>query len=286
MDLSALIGLLSGIGLIAFGMSEGTGAMMNFWSASSVAITIGGTLAATIISFPLGTFKYVPSHMKIIFSKSKHTPQEYIEKVVDYAQEARRKGLLTLEDKANQEEDEFFKNCIMLIVDAIEPTKVKEMLDNELDCLEERHAKGWQLYERAATFAPAYGMIGTLIGLINMLKDLGSMDNSGGGAAAGLGAGMSIALITTFYGSVLANLLLMPIANRLKIRHFEEMVCKEVIVEGVLAIHAGTNPRHIEERLKAFVRGKERVLEPSSDKEGGSSKKKGKKEKAPKEKKK
>ncbi|MEG1820535.1 MAG: motility protein A [Oscillospiraceae bacterium] len=281
MDFSGLIGLIAGVGLILYGMSSGE--MSNFLDYPSIAITVGGTLAATIMSFPFGTFKYIPSHFKIMFSKPKHTPQEYIEKVVDYAQEARRKGLLTLEDKANQEDDEFFKNCIMLIVDAIEPTKVKEMLDNELDCLEQRHAKGWQLYEKAATFAPAYGMIGTLIGLINMLKDLGSM-GSGENAAAGLGEGMSVALITTFYGSLLANLILMPIANKLKIKHYEEMVCKEVIVEGVLAIHSGTNPRHIEERLKAFVNSKERVIEPVSE-DGTGGKKKGKKPKAPKEKK-
>jgi len=282
MDFSGLIGLVAGAGLIVYGMMSGEGAsVMNFWDIGSVAITVGGTIAATIMSYPFGVFKYIPSHFKIMFSKSKQKPQDYIQKVVDYAQEARRKGLLTLEDKANQEDDEFFKNCIMLIVDAIEPTKVKEMLDNELECLEQRHAKGWQMYEKAATFAPAYGMIGTLIGLVNMLKNL---DMDAGGGAAGIAQGMSVALITTFYGSLLANLILMPIANKLKIKHYEEMVCKEVIVEGVLAIHAGTNPRHIEERLKAFVNSKERVLGPvDEDGKGG---KKVKKAKAPKEKKK
>lgn len=280
MDFSIIIGFVSGVALIIFGMASGDGASVgNFWDIGSVAITVGGTIAATIMSYPFSAFKYIPSHFKILVSKSKQKPQDYIEKVVEYAQEARRKGLLTLEDKANQEEDEFFKNSIMLIVDAIEPTKVKEMLENELDCLEQRHAKGWQLYEKAATFAPAYGMIGTLIGLINMLKNL-DMD---AGGASGIAQGMSVALITTFYGSLLANLILMPIANKLKIRHYEEMVCKEVIVEGVLSIHAGTNPRHIEERLKAFVNSKERVLGPT-DEDGGDGKKK--KAKAPKEKKK
>ncbi|NCC86329.1 MAG: motility protein A [Clostridia bacterium] len=282
MDFSGLVGLVVGAGLIVYGILSG-GAIGNFIDVGSIAITVGGTVAATVMSFPFGTFKYIPSHFKIMFSKSKHKPQDYIEKVVDYAQEARRKGLLTLEDKANQEDDEFFKNSIMLIVDAIEPTKVKEMLENELDCLEQRHAKGWQLYEKAASFAPAYGMIGTLIGLINMLKNL---DMSSSDAAAGVGQGMSVALITTFYGSLLANLILMPIANKLKIKHYEEMVCKEVIVEGVLSIHAGTNPRHIEDRLKAFVNSKERVLGPV-DGDGGDNKKgkKPKKEKSPKGKK-
>ena len=282
MDFSGLVGLIAGVGLIVFGMSSGEGAnIMNFWDMGSVAITVGGTIAATVMSFPFATFKYIPSHFKIMFLKSKHKPQDYIEKVVEYAQEARRKGLLTLEDKANQEDDEFFKNSIMLIVDAIEPTKVKEMLETELDCLEQRHAKGWQLYEKAATFAPAYGMIGTLIGLVNMLKNL---DMDSGSGASGIAQGMSVALITTFYGSLLANLILMPIANKLRIKHYEEMVCKEVIVEGVLAIHAGTNPRHIEERLKAFVNSKERVVGPvdADDKKKG---KKAKKEKSPKKKK-
>lgn len=253
--MSYLVGLISGIALLIYGI--GVGSLSNFYDVQSIAIVLGGIVASVIMSFPLSAFKDIPKHFKIIFSKKATDPNEYIAKIVDYAQEARRKGLLTLEDKANEEEDEFLKNSIMLIVDAIEPTKVKEMLENELNCLEERHAEGRAFYEKAAVFAPAYGMIGTLIGLINMLKEMG--DISSGDAASGLGENMSIALVTTFYGSVLANLVLMPISHRLKAKHNEEMLCKEIIVEGVLAIHAGTNPRHIEERLKAFVRNSNRV---------------------------
>lgn len=255
MEFSLLIGLVSGVGLIIYGIL-GSGSLMNFWDVGSVYITLGGTLAATIMSYPIGAFKEIPKHMKIIFSKNKYKPKDYIEKIVDYAQEARRKGLLALEHKAEQETDSFFRSCIMLIVDAIEPTKAREMLDNELGCLEERHQQGWQLYERMATFSPAFGMIGTLIGLINMLKGMG--DLTSGDAASGLGAGMSVALVTTFYGSMLANMFFMPIANRLRAKHHQEMICKELIVEGVLAIHSGTNPRHIEERLKAFLAEKQR----------------------------
>lgn len=288
MDFSGIIGLIAGVGLIVQGIfagAESTEVIWNFIDAGSLAITVGGTFAATIMSYPFGTFKYIPSHFKIMFKSSKEKPQDYIEKVVEYAQEARRKGLLTLEDKANEEDDEFFKNSIMLIVDAIEPNKVKEMLYNELDCLEQRHANGWQIYEKSASFAPAFGMIGTLIGLIKMLSGLEEM-GSDPSAAGKLATGMRQALVTTFYGSVLANLILMPMANKLRIKHYQEMVCKEVIVEGILAIHAGTNPRHIEERLKAFVNSKERVLEPTDgDKEGKKSKKEKKSKKAKKEKK-
>ena len=277
MDFSYLIGFISGIALLIYGMGLKT--LGNFFDAPSIAIVVGGVLASVIMSFPLSAFKDIPKHFKIIFSKKKADPNEYIAKLVEYSQEARRKGLLTLEDKANEEEDEFLKNSIMLIVDAIEPTKVKEMLENELDCLEERHAKGAAFYEKAAVFAPAFGMIGTLIGLINMLKAMG--DIASGDAASGLGENMSVALITTFYGSVLANLILMPISNRLKEKNNEEMLCKEIIVEGVLAIHAGTNPRHMEERLKSFVRNSQRVnAEDMNSEDGGGKKaKKPKKEK-------
>ncbi len=278
--MSYLVGLVSGIALLIWGMGIGT--LSNFFDPQSIAIVFGGVVASVVMSFPPSAFKDIPKHFKIIFSKKKTDPNEYIAKLVDYAQEARRKGLLTLEDKANEEEDEFLKNSIMLIVDAIEPTKVKEMLENELNCLEARHAEGRSLYEKAAVFAPAFGMIGTLIGLINMLKAMGNL--ASGDAASGLGDSMSVALVTTFYGSVIANLLLMPISHRLKAKHNEEMLCKEIIVEGVLAIHAGTNPRHIEERLKAFVRNSNRVSvdemgSGSGDGESGKKEKKSKKSK-------
>ena len=255
MDIGWIIGFVVGAVLLVWGMGFST--IGNFIEFQSLAIVLGGVVASMIMATPFSAFKDIPKHFKIILKKKKADPNETIVKLVDYAQEARRKGLLTLEDKANEEEDEFLKNGIMLIVDAIEPQKVKEMLENELDQLEERHAAGWSLYERAAIFAPAFGMIGTLIGLINMLKSMG--DLSSGDAASGLGTSMSVALITTFYGSVLANFLLMPIAHRLKARHNEEMLCKQIIVEGILSIHAGTNPRHMEERLKAFVRTNKRI---------------------------
>lgn len=271
MDFSLIIGLLSGIGLIWFGIiGDGVSQVSYFLDPTSAAITFGGVIAATLISNPVSIYKNIPGHMKVLISKKKYDPKKYISKIVDYAQEARRKGLLALEDKANQDEeaDSFFKNCVMLIVDAMEPAKTRELLENELDNLDARHAKGAQFYERAAAVAPAFGMIGTLIGLVNMLKGL---DMEAGGAASQLSAGMSVALITTFYGSVLANLLLMPMANKLRARHEEEMLCKEMIVDGILAIQAGNNPRNIEERLYAYLQEKNR----GSEEEGGKKGKRG-----------
>ena len=256
MDISVIIGFVSGVALICYGIL-GSGTLMNFWDPASIAITLGGVICSTIISYPFSAWKDVPKHMKILFGGSKYNPNDYIAKIVDYAVEARRKGLLALENKAEQEEDNFLKSCILLIVDAIEPEKARDILENEIDCLEARHSQGWGLYEKMATFAPAFGMIGTLIGLINMLMNMGDMTS--GDAASGLGAGMSVALITTFYGSVLANFIFMPICNKLRNKHNDEILCKQLTVDGILDIHAGTNPRHIEEKLKAYVADYQRV---------------------------
>ena len=262
MDFTSIVGVVAGLGLIAFGIvfDSATGvtwsALSNFINYPSMAITFGGAISATLIAFPISTFKDIPKHMRIIVQKKKFVPQVYISKIVDFAQDARKKGLLSLEDKANQETDSFLKDSIMLIVDAIDPTKVKEMLDNELDCLVERHSHGWQFYEKFSSFGPAFGMIGTLIGLINMLAN---MNMSASDGATKMAQGMSTALVTTFYGSLLSNLILTPFAHKLHMRHDEEMVCKEIVVQGVLAIQAGDNPTHIEERLNAFVCEKART---------------------------
>lgn len=262
MDFTSIVGLIVGLGLVIFGIvfDPSTGVVWstikNFIDYPSMAITFGGAIAATVIAFPISYFKDIPKHMKIINQRNKYDPQQYINKIVDFAQEARRKGLLSLEDKANQEEEPFLRNSIMLIVDAIDPAKVKEILEDELNGLEDRHSHAWQFYEKFATFGPAFGMIGTLIGLINMLAN---MDMNAEGGATKMAQGMSTALVTTFYGSMLANLLLTPLAHKLHMRHDEEMVCKEIVMEGVMAIQAGDNPKHIEERLNAYVCEKKRI---------------------------
>jgi len=262
MDFTSIVGLVAGLGLVLFGIvfSPTAGVVMkelnNFVDVPSMFITFGGAISATLIAFPISYFRDFPKHVMIAVRKKQYMPQQYIDKIVRFAQEARKKGLLSLEDKASQETDTFLKESIMLIVDAIDPTKVKEMLDNELDCLVDRHSHGWQFYEKFSTFGPAFGMIGTLIGLINMLAH---MDMSAANGANQMAQGMATALVTTFYGSMLSNMVLTPFAHKLHMRHDEEMVCKEIVVQGVLAIQAGDNPTHIEERLNAFICQKSRI---------------------------
>lgn len=255
MDFSLLIGWVIAFGLVIWGI-VGSGSLGNFWDISSVLITIGGTIATLVAAFPFRFFAQIPTHFKILLAKEKHDPVQYIDIITEISQEARKKGLLALEDKIQQYEDPFLRDCVMLVVDAVEPEKVKVLLQGELDSIEERHMEAWRFYDRATALGPAFGMIGTLVGLINMLKNL----NIEGGAGD-LGQSMSVALITTFYGSMIANVIFMPMAVKLREKHAEEMMCKNLIVEGVISIQAGENPRHIYDKLMSSLSRKRREKE-------------------------
>ena len=260
MDIMSVAGWLLGIALIIFGITfdkgdpaAGVGARFifdnlgNFFDAPSVAVVLGGTFAGLMVAFPLTCFAKIPRHLKIMIMPAKYRPQDYISQIVDLATEARVNGLLSLEGKLNETKDEFLKSSMMLVVDAVEPDKVKTLLQTELDYLDERHAQDRAFYDKAASFAPAFGMIGTLMGLVNLLKQLSDPD--------AIAPAMALALITTFYGSILANLIFLPISNKLKVRHEEEYLCKMIVAEGVQSIQAGDNPRFIEEKLTNLIPG-------------------------------
>lgn len=224
-----------------FAMSR-AGGFVNY---PSLAITTGGTIAALMISFPVSTFKRIPRHLKIAFLPTIYDSQSYIAQIVEFAKEARSKGLLSLEDKLQGASDPFLRSSLMLVVDSVEPEKVHALLDAELDHLEDRHSQSCAFYEKGAAYAPGFGMIGTLIGLVNMLADMSD--------AAAIGPAMATALLTTLYGSMMGNIFFNPIANKLRVRHEEEYLCKILICEGVEAIQAGENPRFIEEKLQMLV---------------------------------
>ncbi len=278
MDILSIVGFVLAPLLILFGMSfsMGTdtepmgfyfGRIMNFGDLPSIFITVGGTFAVLMVSFPPTYFKKIIKHLRIVFKPDKYDPLEYIESIVDFAKEARSKGLLSLEDKLNQTKDPFLRNSLMLVVDSVDPEKVKALLDSELQYLDDRRARDRAFYEKGAAYAPAFGMLGTLVGLVNMLQQ---MDDP-----SSIGPSMSVALLTTFYGSFLANVLFSPIATKLAVRHEEEYLCKMLICEGVQAIQAGENPKFIGEKLM--------LLLPAtlSEAKEGKGKGKGKKEKAP-----
>ena len=222
--------------------------LWNFFDAASIFIVIGCTLAIVVASFPPSTLTSIPKHFGIMLNANKFNPMNIIDQLVDLAQTARKNGLLALESKANEQEDPFFKSAIMLIVDANDPDKVRAILENDIECMSARHEDSAALYDKASSVAPAFGMVGTLVGLINMLK---SMDMSSGGGD--LGSSMSTALVTTLYGCILAHMIFGPIGNNLRIRDGEEVLCKQIIVEGIMSIQSGENPKSLREKLLTYI---------------------------------
>lgn len=239
--------------MITFELSN----LWNFFDAASIFITIGCTIFIVAASFPGSMLKAMPKHFKIILNNKMFDPKGYIDQLVELAQIARKNGLLSLEEKANEQTDPFFKQAIMLIVDANDQDKVRGILENDIECMSARHEDAAALYDKASSVAPAFGMVGTLVGLINMLK---SMNLSDGGGASSLGTSMGTALITTLYGCLLAHMVFGPVAQLLRGRDSEEVLCKQIIVEGVMAIQAGENPKSLRERLLTYMSQKQREM--------------------------
>ena len=229
--------------------------LINFFDAASIFIVIGCTFAIVVASFPGKTLGSIPKHFGVILNSGKFKPLEIIDQLVELAQTARKNGLLALEGKANEQEDPFFKQAIMLIVDANDPDKVRAILENDIECMSARHEDAAAMYDKASSVAPAFGMVGTLVGLINMLK---AMNLEGG--AGDLGGAMGTALITTLYGCILAHMVFGPVAQLLRVRDEEEVLCKQIIVEGVMAIQAGENPKALKERLLTYMSQHEREM--------------------------
>ncbi|MGE5552335.1 MAG: motility protein A [Betaproteobacteria bacterium] len=250
MDIASIIGIVAGAVLLLWGMMLGNTSIKVFWDFPSVLITFGGTLGAMFVQFPLESIKEIPRIVKKVFVVKKQDPAEVIRMMVGFAQKARREGLLALEEEAQNLDDEFLKKGIQLVVDGTDPQLVRNILEVELTFLEERHASGASILTFWAATAPGFGMIGTLIGLIQMLLNLDDPSS--------LGPGMATALITTFYGATAANWICNPMAQKLKARSSEEILLKEVMIEGILSIQAGENPRIVEEKLKAFLAPGER----------------------------
>ena len=222
-----------------------SGSISNFWDIKSVFIVVGGTLFATLASFSFDRIKSALKAAKLAFQKENTDLNADIDYIIKIANVARRDGLLALEEVTEELTDPFLKKAIMLVVDGSDPELIQSVLETEIDATRARHADVRAVFDAAATYSPSFGMAGTIIGLILMLVDLSDM--------AALGPSMAVALITTFYGSVLANILFNPISKRLKTIGTIEYTRKELVIEGMLAIENGENPRVIKEKLSSFL---------------------------------
>lgn len=232
---------------MVFGQSDVVKALSSFVDGPSVIITIGGALAATLtMSASIGAYVKGLKSIGIALKNVDYDETAKIKQIIDLSNVARKEGLLALEEAANTSiEDEFMKKGILLIVDGTDPEFVRSILETELECVESRHKSVISFWENLASMGPAWGMIGTLIGLILMLQDLNDVSS--------VGPSMAVALITTFYGSLIANWICTPTATKLKEKNAAEVMVKTIVVEGLLSIQAGENPRVIEEKLKSFI---------------------------------
>ena len=247
MDIGTVTGLVAGLVLIVSAIFLG-GSVAAFFDIPSILIVIGGTVAATLIRFPLSdVLNSISVAMKAFFAKPQ-APEEIIKELVTLSNIARKEGLLKLEKQPVN--DPFLKKAIMYCVDGHEADFIQEVLEKEIDLTVERHGLGQGIFSSMGDAGPAFGMIGTLIGLVNML---GNMSDP-----ASIGPAMAVALLTTLYGAILANLVALPISDKLKRRSQEEELSKKLVVEGVLGLQKGLNPRVLEELLKTFLPPKKR----------------------------
>lgn len=245
MDLGTLLGFVLGWVVVIWAILLEPRSAGIFIHIPSMLITFGGTVFSTVMNFPLKDLAKLPKIVAIALKEDSYNPQEVISSLVHLADKARREGLLALEDDLQNENDEFLKKGIQLVVDGTDPDLVRSILEIEISYLEERHQMGQNIFKFVANMAPAFGMLGTLIGLIQMLTTIDNPDT--------IAAAMGVALITTFYGSLLANVVATPLAGKLAIRSRNEVLLKELMVEGILSLQAGENPRIVEEKLKSFL---------------------------------
>lgn len=254
MDLASLVGLVACIILVLFGIvsgEDGMAAIGFFIDPASVLITFGGAIGATLASVSMSDFLGGLKSFTLIFKTVTVNIPEMITKIIELSNVARKEGLLSLEEAAGDLDDQFMKKGILLIVDGTDPELVRSILETELDSIEDRHKSKIGFWETFSSMGPAWGMIGTLIGLIIMLQHMSDPST--------LGPSMAVALVTTFYGSLLSNWVCTPVANKLKANNAIEIQAKAIMIEGLLSIQAGENPRVIEEKLKSFLPPKDRT---------------------------
>lgn len=253
MDLATLIGVLLAFGLILGAILIGGGVMTAFIDPASFMVVIGGAIAAIMIAFPLKNFLSIFSvSLKSLLYKI-DSMTDIISQLVSLAETARKDGLLALESRVGEIENAFIVLGIQMAIDGTRPEVMEDIMRTELDAVATRHRDGKALLDQGGRFAPAFGMIGTLIGLIIMLGDMSDPSK--------IGAGMAVALLTTLYGAIISNVLFLPLAEKLGFINKQELLTMEIVIRGIMAIQAGENPRVIEQKLNTFIPPKLRTTD-------------------------
>jgi len=244
MDLATLFGMVAALGLIGFSIVTGEGAD-TFVNVPSLVIVVGGTIGATFVCFPMKTVFGVLGVLRKALFPGGMDNATIITQLEGLSKRARKEGLLSLQAAGEDVKDPFYKKGLLLVVDGQEADTIETILGTEVSAIKSRHTVGADIFKAMGTYAPAFGMIGTIIGLIQMLQTMNDPSS--------IGPSMAVALITTFYGAVLSNVIFLPLAVKLELRSNIEVAQKKLIMEGLLSIHAGDNPRILVQRLGAYV---------------------------------
>ena len=243
MDIATFIGIIGGFSLIVAAIGGANLGM--FISIPSMLIVLGGTTSAVLVNFPLKDVLGMIGIVKKAFITKVEDVKTVIPMMVDYGQRARRDGILVLQDVVADIKDPFLSKGITLAIDGMEPQIIMKILEIEVEYIKERHKSGAEIVMAFGVYSPAFGMLGTLIGLVLMLQNMDDPST--------IGPAMSLALITTFYGALVANLVFLPLAGKLKKRSADEVLVKELTLEGIISIASGDNPRIIEQKLHSFL---------------------------------
>ena len=249
MDIATLIGILGAGALVVASILMG-GSGTWFINYPSMMIVVGGTLGATLVNYPLSDVLSVFGVTRNAFLQRSHSALNLIPTIVDFAKKARQEGILSFESQLKDIKEPFLARGIQMAIDGMESNSIEEVLTTEIMYIEERHKLGAEIFTTMGSFSPAMGMLGTIIGLVQMLMQMKDPSS--------IGAPMAVALLTTFYGTLMANLIFLPIAGKLKVRSREEMLSKQIVLEGVISIQSGDNHRIVEQKLKAFISPKVR----------------------------
>lgn len=245
MNVGLLIGLVAGFAALVFGILIGGGSLLMFWDAPSCVITFGGGWCALMVAYPISTLMKMPTYFRIALFPPKTDPVELIVTLVQFSEKTRREGLLSLEDDINSLDEPFLKKGLQLVVDGTDPELVRTILEIDIEQMGARHDGNKKIFDDFAGLAPSFGMIGTLMGLVMMLVNLNDK--------AMIGPYLAVAIITTFYGAVLAYLVLTPLASNLDTLTGEEVLIKSMALMGILSIQAGDNPRILKGKLISFL---------------------------------
>lgn len=252
MDPASWLGFIISFGMFFGAIIASGNPLRLYWDLASVLLVAVGSFGAVMAASDISIVKQFPVYMKKVFRKDTISLQEVIARLVGFSESARKEGLLSLDDSVRDVDDQFLATGLRLVVDGTDPVIIQRILRLELDKIADRHHEGAMFFFTWTALAPAFGMLGTVTGMIGMLANLSDTSS--------IGRGMALALITTLYGSILANMFCTPVYTKLVERHEQEMMVKMIMLEGILSIQSGDNPRILEQKLYSFLPPKERPV--------------------------